>query len=63
MGTMGWSSTAMAKRYQHITDPILKDVAKRVDGLIWKPAEDPAHASGGYRRPVRRWRSGRPVAA
>src|SRR6266545_1038989 len=37
MGIMGWSSTSMAKRYQHITDPILKDVAKRVGGLIWQP--------------------------
>src|SRR5262249_61192342 len=35
MGIMGWSSASMAKRYQHITDPILKDGPKRVDGLIW----------------------------
>jgi hypothetical protein len=25
----------MAARYQHITDPIRADVARRVDGLIW----------------------------
>lgn len=41
MGIMGWSSASMAKRYQHVTDPILKDVAKRVDGLIWRPANQP----------------------
>jgi len=41
MGLMGWSSASMAKRYQHITDPVLKDVAERVDGLIWKPAHPP----------------------
>jgi integrase len=41
MGIMGWSSASMAKRYQHITDPILKDIAKRVDGLIWRSADRP----------------------
>jgi integrase len=41
MGIMGWSSTAMAARYQHITDPIRHEVAARVDGLIWsRPADD-----------------------
>lgn len=35
MGIMGWSNTAMAARYQHITDPVRRDVAKRVGGLIW----------------------------
>jgi integrase len=31
----GLSSTAMAARYQHITDPIRHEVVARVDGLIW----------------------------
>jgi integrase len=35
MGIMGWSSTSMAVRYQHLTDPIRRDVAARVGGLIW----------------------------
>jgi integrase len=35
MGIMGWSSTSMAARYQHVTDPIRRDVAARVGGLIW----------------------------
>jgi len=35
MSIMGWSSTAMAARYQHMIDPIRKDIAKRVGGLIW----------------------------
>ena len=35
MGIMGWSSTAMAARYQHVTDPIRHEVADRVDGLLW----------------------------
>lgn len=37
MSVMGWSSTAMAARYQHVTDPIRRDVADRVGGLLWSP--------------------------
>lgn len=40
MGLMGWSSTSMAARYQHITDPIRQDVAERVGGLIWATSTD-----------------------
>ena len=39
MGIMGWSSTAMAARYQHVTDPIRRDVARRVGGLLWSAEE------------------------
>lgn len=35
MSVMGWSSTAMAARYQHVTDPVRRDVARRIGGLIW----------------------------
>lgn len=35
MGIMGWSSTAMTARYQHVTDAIRRDVAQRVGELIW----------------------------
>ena len=35
MGIMGWSSTGMAARYQHVSDPIRRSVARLVDGLIW----------------------------
>ncbi|MFJ3273314.1 tyrosine-type recombinase/integrase [Streptomyces sp. NPDC086776] len=41
MQIMGWSSTAMAARYQHVTGGILADVAQRVGGLIWEVAKDP----------------------
>ncbi len=41
MGIMGWSSTGMAARYQHLTDPIRQDIARRVGGLIWKAPERP----------------------
>jgi integrase len=36
MGIMGWSNSAMAKRYQHITEQVRRDVAKRVGGLLWE---------------------------
>ena len=39
MGIMGWSTTAMAARYQHVTGVVRGDVAKRVGGLIWGAAE------------------------
>lgn len=37
MGLMGWSTTAMAARYQHMVDAVRADVAKQVDDLIWRP--------------------------
>jgi integrase len=39
MGVMGWSSTSMAARYQHVTDPIRHEVASRVGGLLWSRPE------------------------
>jgi integrase len=39
MSIMGWSSTSMAARYQHVTDPIRRDVARRIGGLLW--ADEP----------------------
>jgi integrase len=38
MGLMGWSTTAMAARYQHITGAVRGDVAERIGGLIWGSA-------------------------
>lgn len=40
MGLMGWSTTATAARYQHMVDAVRVDVARQVDGLIWKPDGD-----------------------
>jgi hypothetical protein len=42
MGIMGWSHTAMAARYQHVTSAIQRDIALRVGGLIWQVSEGPA---------------------
>jgi integrase len=40
MALMGWSSPAMAKRYQHLIDVIRRDVAKQLGGLLWDQAEE-----------------------
>ncbi len=39
MSLMGWSSTEMAVRYQHVTDTIRLEVARQVDALIWQARE------------------------
>lgn len=36
MTVMGWSNTAMAARYQHVTAAIQRDIATRAGGLIWQ---------------------------
>lgn len=41
MSVMGWSSTSMAARYQHVTDPIRREVANRIGGLLWSAEEGP----------------------
>jgi integrase len=35
MGVMGWSHPAMTRRYAHMIDPIRRDIAARVDALIF----------------------------
>jgi integrase len=40
MGLMGWSSTSMAARYQHMVDTVRRSVAEQVDGLIWDASRD-----------------------
>lgn len=46
MGLMGWSTTVMAARYQHMVDAVRTDVARQVDGLIWKSdGDEPGGAS------------------
>jgi integrase len=37
MAIMGWSSASMAKRYQHVTDPLLQETAHKVQGALWGP--------------------------
>jgi integrase len=49
MDAMGWATTAMAKRYQHITTPVRRDIATRVGGLLWAlsaVANPPCEADG-----------------
>ncbi|MFC4328740.1 tyrosine-type recombinase/integrase [Streptomyces andamanensis] len=47
MGLMGWSTTAMAARYQHMVDSVRSDVARQVDGLIWSTDGDYENPSTG----------------
>lgn len=47
MGLMGWSTTAMAARYQHMVDAVRADVARQVDGLIWKADADRPYDDDG----------------
>jgi len=42
MAVMGWSNTAMATRYQHITAAVQRDIASRVGGLIWQTQRESA---------------------
>lgn len=35
MEFMGWSNSAMAKRYQHVTAALRQDVAERLNGFLW----------------------------
>jgi integrase len=35
MECMGWSNSAMAKRYQHVTAVLRNDIAKRLDAFLW----------------------------
>ena len=37
-GLMGWSNPAMASRYAHIVDPIRREVAGGINGLLWNEA-------------------------
>lgn len=44
MAIMGWSSSKMAERYQHVTDSIRATVAKSVGGLLWDSEDEPDEA-------------------
>jgi len=46
MALMGWSNSAMAKRYQHVTGTIRADVAEQVGGLLWAPSETRSETTG-----------------
>ena len=37
MAVMGWSSTAMAARHQHVVAAVRRDLAVQVGGLLWRP--------------------------
>ncbi|MFI7147146.1 tyrosine-type recombinase/integrase [Nonomuraea sp. NPDC050022] len=45
MAIMGWSSSGMARWYQHVTDGIRNTVEKQVDGLLWEGDKSSAEAN------------------
>lgn len=54
MGIMGWSNSAMAKNYQHLTERVRSDIAKRVDILLWGvPADGDDNTEDGPPRTLR----------
>ncbi|WP_425413363.1 hypothetical protein [Micromonospora pallida] len=47
MGIMGWSNSAMAVRYQHMTDQVRRDIAQQLGGLLWgDPPRQPGESGG-----------------
>ena len=39
MSLMGWADPGMAKRYQHVTAQVRRDVATRLDDLLWRTTQ------------------------
>ena len=46
MDFVGWSNSAMAKRYQHVTAVPRNDIAKRLSGFLWQENQGDRVASG-----------------
>lgn len=40
MAIMGWSSSGMTRRYQHVTDSIRSSVASQIGDLLWQPGPE-----------------------
>lgn len=38
MAVMGWSSTALLQRYQHVVDELRRDAAERMGRTLWDPS-------------------------
>lgn len=47
MDFMGWSNTAMATRYQHVTAVLRNDIAKRLSGFLWQEGKGGRGANPG----------------
>jgi integrase len=39
MDVMGWSNAAMVKRYAHVTARLRRDIAARLNAVLWAPNE------------------------
>ncbi len=51
MDLMGWSSSSMAARYQHVTNDLRHDIAHSLGGPFWVTTEiGQDNSQGGYQR-------------
>jgi integrase len=46
MDMMGWSSSSMAARYQHVTNDLRHDIADSLGGLFWGATETTIETNG-----------------
>jgi integrase len=46
MDMMGWSSSSMAARYQHVTNDLRHDIANSLGGLFWDTTETTTETNG-----------------
>jgi hypothetical protein len=46
MDLMGWSSSSMAARYQHVTNDLRHDIADSLGGLFWGTTETTTETNG-----------------
>lgn len=45
MGVMGWSHPSMAQRYAHMVEPVRRELASRLDRLLWDPKDGSTESS------------------
>jgi integrase len=51
MDVMGWSNSAMVKRYAHVTARLRRDIADQLNSYFWAANETKTETAPTYRRP------------
>ena len=46
MDVMGWSNSAMIKRYAHVTARLRRDIANRLNAFLWTANETKNETDG-----------------
>ena len=58
MDVMGWSNSAMIKRYAHVTARLRRDIANRLNAFLWdgdemmRPTAPEAGPKGSFTRSI-----------